>query len=33
MFAKLNGEDILLVVFAKFKNNQSCLLTEMHNFD
>ena len=32
-FAKLNGKDILLAVFAKFVKYQSNFLTEMDNFD
>ena len=33
IFAKLNGKDILSTIFEKFSDNQSCLLTGMHNFD
>ena len=32
IFAKLNGKDILLEVFAKFAEYQSNVLIEMHNF-
>ena len=32
IFAKLNGKDILLEVFAKFAKYQSKVLIEMHNF-
>ena len=31
VFATLNGKDILLASFAKFREYQSCYLTEMDN--
>ena len=33
IFAKLDRKDILSAVFAKFRNDQGCVLTEIHNFN
>ena len=29
----MNGKNILLTVFGKFKDDESCLLVETYNFD
>ena len=32
MFVKLNGKDLFLALYAKFRKSKTCVFTEIYNF-